>query len=129
MHVHVHRTWGHLLYVNRATLDHFKMVSKAYNDVTHRDGRVWIQHSMVLRQITNQLLDSSISRMQFQKYINLPDDTHLDKVYRKYLIRIETMMGKEVVRQATEALKRKGESRLESLRDIKKQKRNIVKKI
>ena len=45
----------------------------------------------------------------------------------RYILRVEGMMGNEVVRKSKEMLKRKGETTLESLRDIKKQKRDGVK--
>ena len=67
------------------------MVSAKYYDVTHRDGKFWIEHSMVLRRMTEQLLASEESKIQFAKSLKLPEE-YVDKVYNKYVQPIVTCL-------------------------------------
>ena len=64
---------------------------------------------------------------QFTEFFSLPSEETCAHVYSSYVHRIETMMGNEVVRQATETLKRKGTGTLESLREIKQKKYDNIK--
>ena len=105
---------------------HFEALRNRYYDVTHRNGHVWIEDSFVLRRETDKILADRKCKKQFTEFISLPS-VQCDHVYSSYVHRIETMMGIEVVRQATESLKRKGEGTLESLRTIKQKKLHSTK--
>ena len=128
MHLHIMfiRTWGHLKYAKRDVNRHFETLRNRYHDASHRNGQLWIEDSLVLRRQTDDVLRSEKCKNQFRSFLELPSD-ECDHVYTSYVYRVESMMGNEVVRQATESLKRKGEGTLESLRSIKQKKNNHVK--
>ena len=124
-----HRTFKNLLYANRNTFDHFTMVLHKYHQVTHRGGKVCVRDNRVLRNLTETLLQD----VQVIKEFGLlaspvhfhPDD--LDKVFHKYMYRVETMIGNEISRQLLEDLRLRGVNQLGSLRLNKRDRNQQVK--
>ena len=115
------RTFKNLLYANVATLDHFTMLLHMYHAVTHRGGKVLVRDRHVLRRLTNRLeQDSEV----LEQFCLLPDPVKfhpddVNKVFVRYLKRVETMVGNEICRQLLDDLRLEGVDRLESLRQVK----------
>ena len=97
------------------------MVLGKYHDVTHKDGKVRVRDRYVLRQLTEKMKVDDEVQKKFSLLASPhhfhPDD--LEKVFFKYLFRVETMVGNEVSRHLVEEVLARGEDRLESLRQIK----------
>ena len=102
--------------------NHFKRIRDEYHRVTHKDGLIYVRDKMVLRRTTMSCMSDKGIRDSFRQLASFhPDD--FEGVFTRYLTRIETLMGNEVVWQYMEMLKRSKESSLEQLRELKKNKR------
>ena len=78
--------------------------------------------------VTESLIACKASKLEFGKMMGLGLGPDLDKLYTRYIKRVQTMMGIEVERQGNENLKREGGVSLEKLRDTKNKKRARRKK-
>ena len=72
------------------------------------------------------ILESISLKKRFQQFTKL-DSKFIDKVYEKYVFRVEGLFGRELERKSIEQSKRSGGS-LEQLRQVKAN-INIAKKI
>ena len=79
--------------------------------------------------VTESLIACKASKLEFGKMMGLGLGPDLDKLYTRYIKRVQTMMGIEVERQGNESLKRAGVGILEKLRDTKKTRYHIPKKL
>lgn len=113
----MYRTWGHLLYVKKDVYIHFQELMKRYHSVSHAGGKMYVKSSSSLRNMSNVILLSVSLKEKFKQFTNLDND-YVDKVYQKYVLRVETMHAKELERKSVENLKRSGGS-LEQLRQVK----------
>ena len=110
--------------MNTAVFNDFKKLRDRYHSVTHRNGRVYFSHPSVMGRVTEQLLACKISKLRFGNMMGLGLGPDLDKLYVRYVKRVQTMMGLEVERQGNENLKRGGGVSLEKLRDTKNKKKS-----
>ena len=105
------------------------MVLGKYHDVTHKDGKVCVRDRYVLRRLTEKIkVDDEVVKkfsLLASPYHFHPDD--LEKVFFKYLFRVETMVGNEVSRHLVEEVLARGVDRLESLRQIKQDSKQQIK--
>ena len=105
------------------------MLRDRYYSATHRDGVLCVRDRHVLRRVTECLLKDPKVR---DKFVLLPgvDGFHkddVDKVFRAYLHRVETMMGNEYAHQLMEGLQLRKEEKLGSLRVLKRDRDEQVK--
>ena len=113
----MYRTWGHLLYVKKDVYIHFQELMKRYHSVSHAGGKMYVKSSSSLRNMSNVILLSVSLKKQFKQFTNLGND-YVDKVYQRYVLRVERMHAGELERKSVENLKRSGGS-LEQLRQVK----------
>ena len=55
LHPHDDRTFKELLYGNRQSFEHFKIIRNIYYRETHKNGSVYVKDSMMLRTIRHQV--------------------------------------------------------------------------
>lgn len=129
MHACIDRTFKNLLYANTNTFDHFTMLLQKYHHVTHKGGKVCVRDRYVLRRLTDSMqVDTKVVK-EFSLLAS-PHRFHsddLEKVFRKYLLRVETMIGNEISRHLVEDVLVKGVGRLESLRQTKQDRAQQIK--
>ena len=123
------RTFKNLLYANVATFDHFTMLLHMYHGVTHRGGKVLVRDRHVLRRLTDRLVQD---KQVLQEFCLLPSPAQfhpddIEKVFVKYLKRVETMVGNEICRQLLDDLRLEGVDTLESLRPVKRDRNQQIK--
>ena len=105
------------------------MVMKKYHQVTHQGGKVCVRDRYVLRKLTDSL-KVDVDVVKTFSLLASPHHFHsddLDKVFSKYLSRVETMVGNEVSRHLVESILVSGVDRLESLRQAKQECKRKVK--
>ena len=105
------------------------MVLKKYHHVTHRGGKVCVRDRYVLRRLSDSLkvdveVVKAFSLLASPHHFH-PDD--LEKVFSRYILRVETMVGNEVSRHLLEEVLVSGVDRLESLRQMKRDNKHIIK--
>ena len=105
------------------------MVLHKYHQVTHRGGRVCVRDNFVLRKLTKNLIQDVQVIKEFGLLVSPvhfhPDD--FEKVFHKYMYRVETMVGNEIGRQLLEDLRLRGVEQLGSLRRNKRDRNQQVK--
>ena len=87
---------------------------------------MWIVDKSVMRQVRDHILKDMKVRNKFDTLAPFHSDD-VDKVYVKYVGRVETMMGIEVARQCMERLKQSKDTMCEELRAVKNAKAAEVK--
>ena len=94
-------TFKCLLYANVAVHKHFKMLIARYHRVSHRSGRVCVRDRYILRKMTVCLKEDAQVKRTFAALANPVSfrSEDLDKVFLKYLDRVETMIGNEIASQ------------------------------
>ena len=99
--------------------------------MTHsRDGKkVCVRDVHVLRRLTDNLLED-VQVVKTFTHLASPAHFHADdlnKVFRKYMYRVETMVGNEVSRQLLDDLRLNDVDRFESLRQAKRARDHKIK--
>ena len=113
------RTWGHLIYVCAAAFKHFTILRDMYHLCTHKYGRVSLSHERACRSMSEQILSDKGLKQSFKSLSNLHSED-VEVVWKRYVMRIETMVGNELSSQGNETLKReKKGNTMESLRKVK----------
>ena len=88
-----------------------------------------VRDNCVLRKLTTTLIQDVQVVKEFGLLVSPvhfhPDD--FEKVFHKYMYRVETMVGNEISRQLLEDLRLRGVDQLESLRQNKRDRNQQVK--
>lgn len=124
-------TFKCLLYANVAVYEHFNMLIARYHRVSHRSGSVCVRDRYVLRKMTLCLKEDEQVKRTFAALANPVSfrSEDLDKeVFLKYLDRVETMIGNEIASQLMRDLKIREVDTLETLRKLKRDRREEVTK-
>ena len=105
------------------------MVLGKYHHVTHKRGKVCVRDRYVLRRLTDSMkvdveVVKAFSMLASPHHFHADD---LEKVFSKYLVRVETMVGNEIARHLLEDVLVRGVDRLESLRQVKRDHKQQIK--